>query len=44
MSRRPNTTSTSIVDFLGVWKRQADGTLKLYIDMYVSAPRPTPSR
>jgi ketosteroid isomerase-like protein len=38
------TTSTSIVDFLGVWKRQADGTLKLYIDMYVSAPRPTPPR
>jgi ketosteroid isomerase-like protein len=37
------TTNTSIVDFLGVWKRQADGTLKLYIDMYVPAPRPPAS-
>ena len=37
------TTSTSIVDFLAVWKRQADGTLKLYIDMYVPAPRPPAS-
>jgi ketosteroid isomerase-like protein len=36
-------TNTSVVDFLGVWKRQADGTLKLYIDMYVSAPRPPAS-
>lgn len=37
-------TSTSIVDFLGVWKRQADGTLKLFIDMYVPAPRSSASR
>lgn len=36
---RDGTASTSIVDFLGVWRRQADGTLKLYIDMYVPAPR-----
>jgi ketosteroid isomerase-like protein len=38
------TTNTSIVDFLGVWKRQADGTLKLYIDMYVPTPRPRPTQ
>jgi ketosteroid isomerase-like protein len=38
------TTNTSIVDFLAVWKRQADGTLKLYIDMYVPAPRPSAPR
>lgn len=38
------TTNTSIVDFLGVWKRQPDGTLKLYIDMYVPTPRPRPTR
>jgi ketosteroid isomerase-like protein len=38
------TTRTSIVDFLGIWKRQPDGTLKLYIDMYVSAPRPSGSQ
>jgi ketosteroid isomerase-like protein len=38
-SGEPN---TSVVDFLGVWKRQPDGTLKLYIDMYVPAPRPRP--
>ncbi len=38
------TTNTSVVDFLGVWKRQADGTLKLYIDMYVPAPRPSAPR
>jgi ketosteroid isomerase-like protein len=37
-------TITSVVDFLGVWKRQADGTLKLYIDMYVPAPRPSASQ
>lgn len=37
-------TNTSIVDFLGVWKRQPDGTLKLYIDMYVPTPRPRPTR
>ena len=34
------TTNTSVVDFIGVWKRQSDGTLKLYIDMYVPTPRP----
>jgi ketosteroid isomerase-like protein len=38
------TTNTSIVDFLGVWKRQSDGTLKLYIDMYVPTPRPRPAQ
>jgi ketosteroid isomerase-like protein len=38
------TTNTSIVDFLGVWKRQSDGTLKLYIDMYVPTPRPRATR
>lgn len=38
------TTNTSIVDFLGVWKRQPDGTLKLYIDMYVPTPRPRPAQ
>lgn len=38
------TTNTSIVDFLGVWKRQPDGTLKMYIDMYVPTPRPQPAR
>jgi ketosteroid isomerase-like protein len=38
------TTNTSIVDFLAVWKRQADGALKLYIDMYVPAPRPPAPR
>jgi ketosteroid isomerase-like protein len=38
------TTNTSIVDFLGVWKRQPDGTLKLYIDMYVPTPQPRPAR
>jgi ketosteroid isomerase-like protein len=37
---RDGTTNTSIVDFLGVWKRQSDGTLKLYVDMYVPTPRP----
>ena len=29
----------SIVDFVGVWKKQSDGTLKLYIDMWNPAPR-----
>jgi ketosteroid isomerase-like protein len=38
------TTSTSVVDFLAIWKRQADGTLKLFIDMYVPAPRPQGAR
>jgi ketosteroid isomerase-like protein len=38
------TTNTSVVDFLGVWKRQPDGTLKLYIDMYVPTPRPRPTQ
>jgi ketosteroid isomerase-like protein len=38
------TTNTSVVDFLGVWKRQPDGALKLYIDMYVPAPRPRPAQ
>jgi ketosteroid isomerase-like protein len=37
-------TNTSVVDFLGVWKRQPDGTLKLYIDMYVPAPRLRPAQ
>jgi ketosteroid isomerase-like protein len=41
---RDGTTNTSIVDFLGVWKRQPDGTLKLYIDMYVPTPRPRPGQ
>jgi ketosteroid isomerase-like protein len=35
--------TTSVVDFLGVWRRQADGTLKLYIDMYVPVPRSSTS-
>jgi ketosteroid isomerase-like protein len=38
------TTNTSVVDFVAIWKRQADGTLKLYIDMYVPAPRPQGAR
>jgi ketosteroid isomerase-like protein len=38
------TPSTSIVDFVAVWRRQADGSLKLYIDMYVPAPRPAAGR
>jgi ketosteroid isomerase-like protein len=37
-------SNTSIVDFVAVWKRQPDGTLKLYIDMYVPAPRPRPTQ
>ena len=37
-------TNTSVVDFLGVWKRQPDGTLKLYIDMYVPTARPRPTQ
>jgi ketosteroid isomerase-like protein len=41
---RDGTTNTSIVDFLGIWKRQPDGTLKLYIDMYVPTPRPRPGQ
>ena len=44
-SRDPGGTPfTSVVDFLGVWKRQADGTLKLYIDMYVPPPRSSASQ
>ena len=38
------TTSTSVVDFLAVWRRQPDGALKLYIDMYVPVPRPAAPR
>jgi ketosteroid isomerase-like protein len=38
-SRSGHGTSTSIVDFVGIWRRQPDGSLKLYIDMYVPAPR-----
>lgn len=38
------TANTSIVDFLGVWKRHPDGTLKLYIDMYVPTPQPRATR
>jgi ketosteroid isomerase-like protein len=33
-------TNTSVVDFIAIWKRQPDRSLKLYIDMYVPAPRP----
>lgn len=32
-------TNTSIVDFVGIYRRQPDGSLKLYVDMYVPAPR-----
>jgi ketosteroid isomerase-like protein len=35
--------ATSVVDFLGVWRRQGDGALKLYIDMYVPVPRSSTS-
>ena len=38
------TTSTSIVDFIAIWRRQSDGSLKLYIDMYVPTPRPAAGR
>jgi ketosteroid isomerase-like protein len=31
---------TSVVDFLVVWKRQADGTLRIHLDYYHSPPRP----
>ena len=31
-------TSISVVDFVGVWKKQSDGTLKLYIDMWNPSP------
>jgi len=44
-SRDPGGASnTSVVDFVAIWRRQPDRTLKLYIDMYVPAPRPTPGR
>ena len=36
--------NTSIVDFVAIWKRQPDRSLKLYIDMYVPAPRPPAGR
>jgi ketosteroid isomerase-like protein len=38
------TPNTSIVDFIAIWKRQPDRSLKLYIDMYVPAPRPPAQR
>jgi ketosteroid isomerase-like protein len=31
---------TSIVDFIVLWRRQPDGKLKIYVDMYVPAPKP----
>lgn len=31
---------TSVVDFIVLWRRQPDGKLKIYVDMYVSAPKP----
>jgi ketosteroid isomerase-like protein len=37
-------THTSIVDFVGIYRRQSDGSLKLAIDMYVAPPRPAGSR
>lgn len=33
---------TSIVDFIVLWRRQPDGKLKIYVDMYVSGPKPKP--
>jgi len=33
-------TNTSIVEFILLWKRQPSGDLKIYVDMYVSPPRP----
>jgi ketosteroid isomerase-like protein len=36
--------STSVVDFVAIWQRQPDRSLKLYIDMYVPAPRPAAGR
>jgi ketosteroid isomerase-like protein len=38
------TTNTSVVDFIAIWQRQSDRSLKLYIDMYVPAPRPPAGR
>jgi hypothetical protein len=32
-------TDSSVVDFVAIWRRQPDRSLKLYIDMYVPAPR-----
>ena len=37
-------TSTSIVDFIAIWRREPDRSLKLYVDMYVPAPRPAAPR
>jgi ketosteroid isomerase-like protein len=37
-------TDTSVVDFVAIWRRQPDRSLKLYIDMYVPAPRPPTGR
>jgi hypothetical protein len=31
---------TMVTEFIGLLKRQADGTLKFYVDMYVSAGAP----
>jgi ketosteroid isomerase-like protein len=30
---------TSIVDFILLWRRQKDGKLKIYVDMYVPTPK-----
>jgi ketosteroid isomerase-like protein len=35
---------TSVVDFVAIWRRQPDRSLKLYIDMYVPSPRPPAGR
>jgi ketosteroid isomerase-like protein len=37
-------TDTSVVDFVAIWRRQPDRSLKLYIDMYVPASRPPAGR
>jgi ketosteroid isomerase-like protein len=37
-------TNTSIVDFVGIYRRQPDRSLKLYIDIYVVAPRASAPR
>ncbi|MFN2563691.1 MAG: nuclear transport factor 2 family protein [Gemmatimonadaceae bacterium] len=42
--REAGATHTSIVDFVAIWRRQPDRSLKLYIDMYVPAPRPSAGR
>ena len=38
------TTHTSIVDFVAIYRRQPDRSLKLYIDMYVPSSAPAASK